>query len=395
MKFTLVTPHGDMDIPLTGGEESSVSGLLKKIGLPANSVSMYAKNGGELSLVCGLQKTLSEIAAFSDNGEIYVRTDRNIDYDALISKRIKTQTRPEAVAEYQFTTHEKNNPIWHVEMAQADCREFVLKKVDAFLSSLPELDKNRKIVLGISGGGDSNTLVQAFLATGKVQKEQLIPMMILGIPDWDKGLPRAQSICADFGLTLEIVTPEDMAKLMGRRKTDDSWVRDFERMFPECDLEAIGTLAIRLALHHMARKHDAQAAVIGLNLEDILAEGIMSIMEGKMPSPFPTRKVDGTDFWYPLYQCPKKILDGCHPTFSLQNYQDRFPSKMYWRAIAYYMAQSLNSTIPGIEFEMMRGLQKLSTSYEFSPNFESSLGFSVNGTLNDDARSEWEKFLSA
>jgi RimJ/RimL family protein N-acetyltransferase len=49
--------------------------------------------------------------------------------------------------------------------------------------------------------------------------------------------------------------------------------------------------------------------------------------------PFPRRVVDGVSIFYPLYRCPKRILDGCFPKYSLENYENRYPSHLHGRAL--------------------------------------------------------------
>jgi hypothetical protein len=118
------------------------------------------------------------------------------------------------------------------------------------------------------------------------------------------------------------------------------------------------------------------------------------VMQGVLPLPFPRRTIDGITINYPLYQCPKKIIDGCYPKFSLENYEDRYPSILPGRAILYYMAQSMNTAIPGIEFDFLNGLQKLSetcSSEEFSRN--PLFGFSTIGTVSLEQQKRWQNFI--
>jgi hypothetical protein len=133
--------------------------------------------------------------------------------------------------------------------------------------------------------------------------------------------------------------------------------------------------------------------VTGLNLEDILAECFFAAMKGILPPPFPVRPVDGMPFWHPLYRVPKKIIDGCYPKFSLQNYNDRYPSRMLGRAIPYYVAQSMHGIMPGIEFDLLNGfkeLSKLNKSYGF---YDSELNFTILEPVSDDLKKKWKKFV--
>ena len=101
-----------------------------------------------------------------------------------------------------------------------------------------------------------------------VKKDQLVAVMMMGIPDWDLG-GRAEELCAKHDIQLEFVNADEVNQLLGRKTTSD-WVTSFEKAFPEAGLEVLGTLAIRVALEHAAKtKFDSQTIAIGLNLEDL------------------------------------------------------------------------------------------------------------------------------
>ena len=141
------------------------------------------------------------------------------------------------------------------------------------------------------------------------------------------------------------------------------------------------------------KKNDTQAIVTGLNLEDILAECLFSTIKGSIPPPFPVRPIDGIPFWHPLYQIPKKIIDGCYPKYSLQNYNDRYPSKMLGRAIPYYLAQSMHGLIPGVEFDLLEGFKEISKQNKSYGVFDSQIGFTILDGLTDDVRDKWRQFI--
>lgn len=352
-------------------------------------MSFYAKTNSGHKIFTGLHETLGEISARTE--EIVIRPDRNIDYDTIINKSVNIQKTSSASAEYTFSSHSQNH-LSHVELSPEDCKNFVAEKVKSFFTNIPEYDPTKKVVLGISGGGDSNTLIESFLASGFVQREQIIAVMMLGVPDWDKGLPRAKEICDIHGVEFRTVTSDQVNNLLGRR-SDSDWITDFEKHYPDSDLEVLGTLGIRRSLTYVAQQVDAQAIVIGLNLEDLLAESLLRLVQGELPLPFPIREIDQVRLWYPLYECPKKILDGCHPKYSLQNYLDRYPSKLQPRALCYYMAQTLHAVAPGFEFDLLRGFEKLSGSNRDFATFDPDLGFSTLGQVSLRGRMKWRRFL--
>lgn len=393
MAFVFRTAHGDYTLDSAGlTEQASVDLLLRLEGIPRSATTIYGKPYGsnELELISSANDSLQALSSAFEH--VYIRPDRNIDYAGIIGRPITSAKSDNPVASYHFVDHSASDPAIVKEFSKEECREFVARNVSQFLD-LVEPD-GRPIVVGVSGGGDSNTLLHALAADRRIKVEQLVPVMMLGIPDWDRGVNRAREICADLGLELRIVDRKQVNQLLGRTGSDD-WPSAFEAHYPDTDLEVIGTLAVRLALSHVAREVGAQAAVTGLNIEDLLSECILSTMRGRTPLAFPVREIDDVSLWYPLYRIPKRLIDGCNPKFSLQNYDDRYPSVLYWRALSYYFAQQVASNIPGAEFVLLDGYQKLAAAAKRKPIFNDALGFSASADLDDESIDKWQAFLAS
>jgi tRNA(Ile)-lysidine synthase TilS/MesJ len=388
MKVTFSTPHGDFKINRWRIDQT-LKELCIQHRIPFQSVSFYGKKREELSLIIGLNIPLSNFVDVYEN--IIIKADRNIDYRKSTCKNIKIKSVPHPVSEYTFPD-ESGDALLHFELSQSDCQNYVISEVSQFLKNEVSIDPEKKIILGVSGGGDSNTLIMSFLKSDLIDPNQLIAVMMLGIPDWDRGQSRAEALCQEYGIALRIVTAETVNRLLGRSVEKD-WVEDFEKVFPDADLEILGTHCIRLALTHVAKETGAQAVVTGLNLEDILAECLFATMQGKLPPPFPVRPVDGLPFWHPLYRIPKKIIDGCYPKLSLQNYNDRYPSHMPGRAIPYFISQSMHGIAPGIEFDLLNGFKKISKLNKPYGVFDSELKFSTLEPIPKELRSKWQQFI--
>lgn len=387
MEILFVTAHGRYLINVINSDQS-LQEICWHNRIPIQNVTFYGVVDGETSVVIGKHEPIKKFEGLFQS--ILIRPDRNIDYLSVCQKDIQIRPTRNAVAEYTFPSNDAKD-LLHFEFSEKQCKEYVLKQVLSFFENDVVLDSKAKIVIGISGGGDSNTLIEAFLNSGKIRQDQIIAVMMLGIPDWDKGKSRAEAICGQYNIELRFVDSSEVNQLIGR-EGKDTWLEDFEQIFPDADLEVLGTLAVRLSLCNVARSVGAQAIVTGLNLEDILAECLLATMQGKLPSPFPVRIIDGVPLWYPLYAIPKKILDGCHPKYSLANYEDRFPSKMLVRANVYYMAQMLNSLIPGIEFDLLKGFKELAVKNTDNGYFDKDLGFSVVDKLPTELKQRWMVF---
>lgn len=390
----LNTPHGVYELEI----QSNLTMLeyLQMHKIPHNSISIYVENkNGEYENFVGLEEVLDDILASYPS--IMIRIDRNIDLISMMSRDqiIEVKKNSELVSEYIFDPINKGSSQILKKFTIDDCKNYVTLNVKKFLEE-NNIDFSKKLVFGISGGGDSNTLPEAFINAG-FPKENIIPVMVRGIPDIDLGISRARLICERIGLELIEVSSEKIDYLLGRHNKEGTWAVDFEKNYPDGDLEIIGTLAVRLGLSYIKEKYNAQACVTGLNLEDILSENLLAILRGELPAAFPVRKIGDITFYYPLYEIPKKILDGCHPKLSVSNYEERFPNNMLWRTVPYYLIQSLSSALPGIEFRLLDGFKKLSKKHisEQRYVFDNDIGFFVEEGIDAETKEMWKQFIES
>lgn len=380
--------HGvwSLRLPVEG---ATLCDVLTVNRVPTGAVTIYGQCiDGSSKLIPALLTSLDDLSR--KYTKIIVRPDRNIDYGSIIRRGTELRETDDAVTEYRFSSEDASR-ICHIQFTQEECKEYVHKEVELFFSEHVTIETDRPIVLGVSGGGDSNTLMESFLSSGSAQPGQLLAVMILGIPDWDKGRDRAQTLCDKYGVELRFVEPSTINRLLGRSPESD-WLSDFEAAYPNTDMEVMGTMAIRLALVEVAKSINAQSIVIGLNTEDLLAECLLRTMQGRLPLPFPIRMIDDVSFWYPLHRVPKRILDGCHPKYSLQNYLDRYPSKMMGRAIPYYLAQMMHHMLPGSEFDFLKGFQMLSGQETSGTALDEQLGIETWDEVPAHVKSKWLLF---
>lgn len=361
-------------------------------GIPYNSVSAYKiTQKGEAKLLSFIGKTVKELMDETADADLIFRTDRNINYQALLNKDTKLyQSEGEASAEYIFYTHHKSAKE-HVLLTQEECLSFVPLEIHKTMKKFTPTYLTEKIVLGISGDGHSNTLLKSLLNIG-VNRKSLFPVIMMGIPDWDKGLEHAQKICAEAGLPLCVITAEEVGTLLGCKRKN--WAETFAIFYPDADLEVIEILAVCLTLSHVAKEIGTNFVITGLNLEDILSESFYAVMQGADIPSFPQRTIDNINFLYPLYRCPKRILGGFYSKFSLDNYLDRYPSDLYWRAISYYLAQSVSTILLGAEFMLVDGFQRLSMKHPEALEYHDMLGFSTKLGLSASVFKRWRSYLA-
>jgi tRNA(Ile)-lysidine synthase TilS/MesJ len=300
------------------------------------------------------------MGAYVGDAEIIIIPNRNIDYDALLGGNDIVRERPDASTwiRVRETGPESAQGFVTEYLNPTDAQELVAVQVKETLQICHLED--HPLVVGVSGGGDSNALLGAIAKSGLISIENILPVMMLGIPDWDKGVDRASAVCAEHGLSLRTVSDEETARILGFSDPKRDWVTAFEQTFPGDDLEVLGVYGVRRVLESVAAESGAKTIVTGSNLEDSLADVLYYICAGKVPFPKPRASLGNVDIVYPLWLTPKAIIDGCYPKYSLENYEARYPSKMYGRAYFYYLAQMIVDIYPGAGQDMLRGASTLS-----------------------------------
>ena len=86
MKIFFSTPHGEFRIK-NWNFDQTIKDLCFQNKIPYQSVSFYGRKGEDLCLIVGLHQPLHKLSVSFD--EIFIKADRNIDYDKIINKKIK------------------------------------------------------------------------------------------------------------------------------------------------------------------------------------------------------------------------------------------------------------------------------------------------------------------
>ncbi len=390
MDIIFNTAHGQLqiDAPI---KSLTLAELCDLNNLPYQSINFYGVNNDEvLSILKGI-KTRS-IEEHQKNGalKIILQPNRNINFSKIIKKDVVIKNIDNDFSNSYTFQSSKFEKLVDVEFNPSKCFEYIYESVDVFLETI-NID-DRKIIVGISGGGDSNTLLKALINNKSIKKSQLIAVMCTGLDVWDTAIERARHICDEADIDLILVGGQEICKIIGKNKSEN-WEEAFFEVFEDSDIDALGTLIVRKVLQAYVKKFDAQAMVTGLNLEDLLAESLFQVTKNKLPLPFPIRTIDDIPLWFPLWEVPKKILDGCYPKFSLENYEQRNPDKLINRALPYYFSQMMASIIPGYEFDLLNGFKNISEKNKDPFFYDEDLGFSVTEPLSEELKGKWKYYI--
>ena len=361
--------------------------------VPPGAVSSFA-TGSDSSTrrIVGMGVPLAHLIHHDEH--VVLQFDRNINYLAVLGEESSGRAGTgEPVTEYTFPSGTYGH-VTHTGMSTDDCRNFVREAVEDFVTDHePLLRASSTIVVGTSGGGDSNALLTALVAATARLPVTITPVMLLGIPEWDAAAARSTALCSELGLELQLVDSATVNRLLGRPAEQPDWIGDFRLHFPNDDIDVIGTLAIRLGLSDVATRAAATCVMTGLNLEDLLAECFLRLVQGRLPMPFPVRELDDVSFCYPIHRVPKKILDGCHPKYALANYEQRSVGVMMGRAIPYFLAQGMNASLPGVEFDLLDGFSRLPHD---RPRTSSDFGFATVDApgAGQGPTARWKRFVA-
>jgi len=392
-RIILETSHGK-DYILAHPEET-IAQALRKRGVPVSAVWTYTKPADGHAEFISAESRMEQLS-----DQPYARISRNINTLGLTRPRASaTGTESDdAVTEWAFPDPMEGAFSVTVRgLTQQECVAIVESEVDQVLKDHRDTFGECALTIGTSGGGDSNAMLSAIMASPHIEARNVHPVMMLGIPDWDTQLHNAQTVCENYGLTLNTVDVEDATRIAGVRSFSETRDAFFTR-FPDADMEFLATWLLRRVLGGYAKSIGSSTVVIGSNREDILGDGLLRLAQGLPPLTVPFRKVGSTTFVYPLYNVPKKIGDGTHPKFSLENYEARYASHSAGRSVFYHLAYLLSDALPGLDRTYSSGFRKLAQSIgvvDDQLTFDEAIGdYALKGSYTPEQLGRWKAFLT-
>lgn len=392
-KVFLITTHGRQELKTSGNER--LCDLLSRNNVPWSAVSIYALpvNGGEPQLTPCLDRWLND---FNEVTELWLYFNRNVNPFMFSLNQFQTIAPAEGTVQaseyfYQRMDNSQSSAeVYLKKLSPEECRQIIADRVrDAILATVPA---GSDLVVGVSGGGDSNALLHALGQLGD-HNLKIHPVIIKGIPDWDKGVPRAQELCDKYGLQLTVMDEIEVKGLLDIPADSTALIDRFEREFKGDDFEFLGTLLVRLALTKKARDVGTTYICTGLNLEDVLCEAQFRVSSGMLPAPFPKRVIGETTLVFPLWLCPKRIIDGCFPKMSLENYDSRYPCFSLGRNLYYSVIYSLQSQYPGYVEQLAHGMSELSMTNPTKYEYDEQLGFHVERFVPFPLRQKFQRMV--
>lgn len=184
------------------------------------------------------------------------------------------------------------------------------------------------IVAGISGGGDSNTLVYGltkFIQQAGRSGSEIVCFTLAMDPLWpESAVDRARQLCHRAGFEHRVLNACDMTRLLRMSMFPATLWEAFRRDYGPDTVHFFGTFFVNLVGHHLCGELSASSLCVGYNREDLLAELLFCLMNGRRPLPYPVRRMGEINCLFPLWQIPKHLLDACYPRYSASNYRNEW-----------------------------------------------------------------------
>lgn len=352
-QFILRTQH--KEVSLFFYPEETVLDALNRIGLPPSMVILSLKQKGT---ICPASIS-THFNSISQDAIVYGRIIRNLKLENFLGKAV-LQRDDKFVTEWLETRELNDHSTFHAvqQISPSRALKIVRKHTQDFFKEYKHFGRG-KIIIGASGGGDSNAMLSALSDCAKKNRVKVITLK--GFPDWtDNAARRAKLICMKYGFEQEIIESAEVANYCGFTIPLKEAINSFQQDFGSDELIFLSTFAIQQSLIAKAKQLGVQDIILGANREDILGEAFYYITQKLLPAPFPVRPFGSATFGFPLWKVPKKIIDSVHPRLSYENYLERNPGSTPWRNRFYYLAHLLEDRSLGIDGLLLEGLAKLS-----------------------------------
>lgn len=347
--------------PLKTARQLTIADLLLANRFPPSLFQAYEVPGDGTLKPIPHSLTLGEI---TPGRNVIVQCMRNTDIEALRPTEVESIRHSDhpvtAMADYEYS-HETKEPEHRLHLVDsATMREIVFGKIADFLT---KHDAPAKMVAGISGGGDSPSIVQGvsrYVTAQGIDPSGVTCFTLVMDPLWpESAADRARSLCEEAGFTHQVLYPDDIAGLLEMNASPSELWEEFSRSYGPDSSHFFGTFFVNLAGRAVCSTTGARHLLVGYNREDLMAELLFCLINGRRPMPYPVRRTGEVDVMMPVWDVPKHLLDSCYPKFSEINYSERVDSTSMRRSSIYYLAHCLDALVPQMSLSLMAGVRTL------------------------------------
>jgi len=291
-----------------------------------------------------------------EDAAIILQCIRNTDLRQVLPQKIfyqKTDNPIIILHDLNINSKECTETIYELNADSA--KEIVENKVSEFIN---EYSRRDKIIAGISGGGDSNTLVRSLKKAAP--NKEIICFTLVFDPIWPtSAAKRATELCKENNVPHRVYENKEIENFLQMRGSLERFYNEFSQNFGDNTSHFFATYLISLVARKLCREYRTNEYCLGFNREDVLAELLFSLMNGYKPLSFPVRQFGDIRLLMPLWEIPKIVLDACYPKYSLDNYRERDDMTTVQRSIVYYLAHSIEDAYNNLGLSLMKGVKKI------------------------------------
>lgn len=346
--------------PLASDDELSFADLLRANRMPPSMFQAYEVPGDGSLRPVPITHTLRQVP---NSSTVILQCIRNTDGEILPHTLRAQEHSADPVAAVHDLQYAEKNPEHRVHLVDDEqIREIVFTKIADFLR---EYRVTPPLVAGISGGGDSSSIVRGldrYIRAEGLRADHVLCFTVILDPIWrGSAADRARNLCHGYGFEHRVLHPEDIASLLGMSASPEALWRELRSTYGEDSAHFFGTWLLNLVGRALNREIGGTRLLMGYNREDVMAELLFCLMNGRRPLPYPKRRTGDVDCFMPVWDVPKVLLDSCYPQVSEVNYSERDRTAPR-RSSIYYQAHALDAIVPQMSLSLMTGVRDLMDS---------------------------------
>ena len=334
----------------------TLASTLASLRLPHTMFQAYLVRPGEELLPIPHWTTLDSIDWNRD--QVLLRALRNTLFDTILPPNATGNGQVVAGAGFDqiVPSDDGTTATWkQVALVPEEAQRLVVDEVASFLRA--NGTDERGCVFGVSGGGDSNAL--AYGLSKELPQDKLYAFtLVFREVMTQAAADRATILCQDLGINHQVIQADELARILAVRTSLDALYDDFATVFGTEALHFFGTFLILKTARTLAQRHGFHDLAFGYNREDLLAELLFMVVNGRRPLNYPVRSLGEQRIVMPVWRIPKLLLDACHPRFSLENYRERDAHTTRQRSLAFYLGHTLDSSYPSFGLSLLDGMQR-------------------------------------
>lgn len=336
-------------------ETLTIEEALRTKRIPPNLFQGYIKSANHTRPI----PSNIRLANIPSDSEIIIQCIRNTDLRDVLPQKtfyVKADDPITTVSDLNLGGQGCTETIREINAKLA--KSIVKNKISHFIETYSSAELT---VVGISGGGDSNTLVKSIksFSTGRLNRKFVFFTLVFD-PLWpNSAAVRAAELCHEHNVQHSIYDTKKIEELLNMKRGLDKCYGEFCKKFGDDTSHFFGTFLISFAARRLCQEYKTDEYILGFNREDLLAELLFSLINGQKPLAFPIRQFDKIKLLMPLWEMPKLVLDACYPKYSLSNYKEKKDVTTFQRNVIYYLAHGIEDVYPNLGLSLMQGIQKI------------------------------------